>query len=163
LCEVRIEDVSSDFQKITIRKDKNGGERELPIPGVLVSHFKKMKATGSPWAFAQPIWNGSVLTWRQFGLNTIAKLFKKVREANGWDKDIKFRMLRHTTISQWMRQFDINLVSEVAGASPETLREYYDLIPFENKLNAANSFAKKCKVLPFRTDTQRIVEQKAAV
>ena len=75
--------------------------------------------------------------------NAVTVEFRKVRDANGLPKTILFRKLRHNVISQWLRRFDVDLVSDVTGASAETLRKYYDVIPIEEKLKAADAFSEK--------------------
>jgi len=146
LMDIEMSQVSEDCRKIKLRSDqtKTDQERELPIPLPLVSYFQRMRAWGSPWAFARPVLkeDGSV-EFKQLRPNGISQAFRKIRDAKGFDKDIVYRKLRHSTISQWLRRYDLNLVSEVAGATPETLRKYYDVVPIEAKLTAADDFAEK--------------------
>jgi integrase len=157
LCDVPMANVSDDCRKLTIARDKNGNERELPIPEVMVSYFQRMRAWGSPWAFARPFSRGGIVTFQKFGLNTISQIFRKIRDRHGWSKDLVFRKLRHTAISGWLRKFDIDLVSEVAGASPETLAKYYDVVSIEDKLKAADSFAREVKIIPFSMGNETLM------
>lgn len=141
LLSLKIEqvDIENRVIKLSAEQTKNDESRVLPIPQSMIQYFEQMKAWGSPWAFARPMHlkNGSI-KWVKFGQNTITKIFREIRDKHGFDKSIVFRKLRHTSISEWLRRFDINLVSEVAGASPETLKKYYDVVQLEDKLKAVD-------------------------
>jgi len=148
LLKVRMDQVDTVTRRIILEQDqtKTGENRELPIPSVMVGYFEQMKAWGSQWAFARPFHKtDGTVEFRQLARNAVTVEFRKVREANGLPKTILFRKLRHNVISQWLRRFDVDLVSEVAGASAETLRKYYDVIPIEEKLKAADAFSEKCE------------------
>jgi len=144
LLEIRMEQVDFEKRVIHLAKDqtKTEEDRDLPIPLVMMVHFERMKAWGSPWLFARTeLRKDGTVVFHKLARNTISVEFRKVREAAGLPRAIVFRKLRHTVLSQWLRRYDIGLVSEVAGASPETLREYYDVVPVEAKVAAADGFA----------------------
>ena len=159
LCDTPMSNISDDCRILTVPKDKNGHERELPIPEMMSDYFRRMRAWGSPWAFARPVTKDGIATFQKFGLNTISQIFKRIRRRHGWDKDFVPRILRHTAVSAWLRKFDIGLVSEVAGASPETLHKYYDVVSIEAKQKAADAFADDHKILNFhiKNDSKMIL------
>jgi integrase len=138
------EDVDLEKRYFVIRKDKNGNERKLPIPSHFLPEFEAVVASGSKWVFPRPEKraNGTV-EYYPLSRCHLTTLWARIAKSIGTDRKIKLRMLRHLAISQWLKDIDEATVGETAGATPETMQTYYNMVPVESLVSAADKMAEK--------------------
>lgn len=142
LYSAKTETLDLEQNSFILTENKNGVPREMPIPEIMLSYFEYAKSCGSEWVFFREEVNKKGKTvYKRLSRNHLTKLFSAARDALNLDKRIVLRLLRHTTVRKWLRNFDESLVGSVAGASPETLQKHYDLVEIGSKVEAANRIA----------------------
>lgn len=141
LYDAKTETIDLQQKCFHLEKTKTGLPREMPIPDVMLEYFRYAKASGSEWVFFREVEKDGKKEFRHLSRNHLTKQFSAARDDLNLDKRIVLRLLRHSTVRKWLRTFDEGLVGSVAGASPETLREHYDLVEIGSKVDAANKIA----------------------
>jgi integrase len=161
LYDLEVSQVNLVDRKILLRADqtKTDEARDLPIPAALMDYFTWIVSSGSPWVFPRIEVRAKTgeLVFHKMLANYVAVHWRAVRRDNNLPENIKFRLLRHSTVSRYLQQgIDGGIVADIMGASQETMRTFYQVVPIEVKNNAADQVIyghpldTLNKILPFR-------------
>ena len=161
LYDLEVSQIDLANRKIPLRADqtKNDEARDLPIPAMLLDYFTWIVSSGSPWVFPRITVRKKTgeLVFHKLRANYVAEQWRSVRRAANLPESIKFRLLRHSTVSRYLQQgIDGGIVADIMGASEETMRTFYQVVPIEVKNSAADlvnhghPLDTLNKILPFR-------------
>jgi integrase len=167
LYDLTVDQVDLVARKIRLRADqtKNAEARELPIPEILLPYFNWIVGSGSKWTFPRIEIEAKTgqLLFRKMLSNYVSSQWRKVRRAKGLPEEIKFRLLRHNAVSKYLHNgVSGGVVADIMGASEETMRTFYEVVPIELKNREADRIAgikhgvlteSLNNILPFKTKT----------
>lgn len=143
LYDLTIDQVDLVARKIHLRADqtKNGEARDLPVPEMLLPYFNWILSSGSKWVFPriEIIGETQELVFHKMLSNYVSTNWRKVRRALGLPDAIKFRQLRHNTVSKYLHSgVSSGVVSDIMGSTEAVMRTYYEIIGIEDKNEAAD-------------------------
>lgn len=146
LYNLEVEQVDTAARKIALRADqtKNEEARELPIPTMLLPYFEWIVSSGSRWAFPRITTRKKTgeLVFNKMLSNYVSSQWRKVRRAQGLPEEIKFRLLRHNVVSKYLHNgVPGGVVADIMGASEETMRTFYEVVPLSLKNQEADRIA----------------------